>query len=237
MPEPLKVGEHSIDVVADLVEYTGLPKKTVSSLLQRRHDNFRLEWFMLPSAIRKEHWYYLSSRTYVFGNAIHVEDWPRVRGIVRSVAAPARILDFGGGSGNLALALAAEGHHVDFLELSALQKDFVRYRAWKQGLADRIRVLDQWTGLAAGSYEAICAFDVLEHLSALAEVLETSVLPAIANGGVLLERSPFGRDLTNPMHHENADELDRTLYRCGFVLLRTSAWLRVWGRASDEQRV
>jgi 2-polyprenyl-3-methyl-5-hydroxy-6-metoxy-1,4-benzoquinol methylase len=90
---------------------------------------------------------------------------------------------------------------VDFVERSALQKDFVRFRIEKHGLQDRIRVLDQWTPLAPGAYDAVCAIDVLEHLESLEEIL-ANLLQSIRPGGVLAELSPFVRNTSNPMHHE-----------------------------------
>jgi SAM-dependent methyltransferase len=229
IPAPSRVDGHVFDVVEDLVAYTGLEQAQVLALLRREHDNFRLEWHALPPAVREERWYYLASRTYVFANAVHSFDSAAF--LARIAAAsppPGRVLDFGGGSGNLSLALAAAGYDVDFLELSALQKDFVRYRVQRHELSGRVSVLDWWAPLHEAEYAMVCAFDVLEHLVGLGEILETQIVPALAAHGVLVESSPFVRTLSNPMHHEDEIGFDARLQRLGFGLEVDESDFRIW---------
>ena len=167
---PGKADGVSIDVVDDLVGYTGLEREQVLALIQRRHENFRTEWHGFPPQVRTEAWFYLASRTYLFGNAAHDAE-PTVDALAHLRPAPSDILDFGGGTGNLALALVARGNRVDYLERSALQKDFVRFRIQKYGFDRHICLLDQWIPLESSSYDIVCAMDVLEHVENLAEAL------------------------------------------------------------------
>jgi SAM-dependent methyltransferase len=229
IPAPSRIDGYVFDVVEDLAAYTGLGRERVLALLRREHDNFRLEWHALPPAVREERWYYLSSRTYLFANAVHSFDSaPFLARLAAASPPPARVLDFGGGSGNLSLALAATDYNVDFLEVSALQKDFVRYRAQRHELTERVSMLDSWTPLGEGAYDMVCAFDVLEHLAGLGNVLETQIVPALAPGGVLVESSPFVRTLSNPMHHEDEIGFESALRRLGFELEADEREYRIW---------
>jgi len=228
-PPLLSVGFREFDVVEDLCTYTELPRERVVELLQRHHESFRSEWQSFPRLIRSDHWYYLSSRTYIFANAIHLhgEDALLAR-LLNLVPKGATALDFGGGTGNLALALAATGRHVAYAELSALQRDFVRFRVAHHGLADHVDVLDWWENFPHASFDVVFALDVLEHLPELEATLRGQLLPAVRPGGTLVEASPFVQSLSNPMHHEDAATRDDTLSALGFALVTDDDQLRVW---------
>jgi len=219
-----------IDVVDDLAEYTGLERGQVEALVHRKYEDFRTEWHAFPPAVRNEAWFYLASRTYLFANASH--DGSTIAELIANLLpAPRHVLDFGGGTGNLAIALCLKGYSVDYLERSALQKDFVRFRIVRHGLQDRLRVLDQWTPLAENSYDAVCAFDVLEHIETLDETL-VDLLAAIRQAGTLAEDSPFIRNVQNPMHHEGEVEFVRFMTAQGFSFEKVGESLRLWSRAA-----
>ncbi|HEY7792574.1 MAG TPA: class I SAM-dependent methyltransferase [Gaiellaceae bacterium] len=234
VPPPLVSGGRSFDVRDDLAAYTGLPLDEVDELLRRRTDSFRAEWYLTPPGIRRDAWFYRSSLTYLFGNAVHVHEQPELLAtILRHTGSSGRALDFGGGTGNLALGLAAGGLDVDYLERSALQKDFVAFRVHRHGLGDQVRVLDDWELLPREAYDAVCALDVLEHLEHLDESLRGNLLPSIRPGGLLIESSPFVRNVSNPMHHEHG-QLDELLADAGFVLEADDPMCRVWRRLPPD---
>jgi hypothetical protein len=225
LPRPLVEAGIEVDVVDDLVAYTRLPRERVLDLLQRRHDSFRAEWHLVPPPLRADDWFYLSSTTYLFGNATHEPD-SLVSRLEGHIQEESRALEFGGGAGNLAIALALRGLEVDYLERSALQKDFVAFRRDRHALA-KLHVLDDWAPLPRDRYDLVCAFDVFEHVAKLEELLRDELLPSIRSRGILAESSPFTRNLSNPMHHEHRT-LDATLRAIGFRLEADYPELRLW---------
>jgi 2-polyprenyl-3-methyl-5-hydroxy-6-metoxy-1,4-benzoquinol methylase len=228
LPTPITIGGTTFDITDDLVRYTGLARNVVEQLLQRRLDSFRAEWFMTPPAQRTDDWFYLASGTYIFGNAAH-DPRPLLELVSAGVEAPGFALDFGGGSGNLALALAASNWTVDYVERSALQKDFVAFRADRYDLGDRLRILKHWQPLPTSAYDLLCAVDVLEHIEHLGALMRDVLIPAIKPKGILVEASPFTRNLSNPMHHEHRDFDD--IMRAGrFVVNDARSPIRIWRR-------
>jgi SAM-dependent methyltransferase len=229
-PAPLIVGDHTFDVFSDLIEFTGLPRETVLTLLGRQIDSHRVEWHLFPRKARSEEWFYRSSRTYLFANAVHSYSELAVE-LSNLVPAGGRILDYGGGTGNFTLALAALGFDVDFLEISAVQKDFVRFRVRKHGLEDHVTVLDDWVPLDRGRYDFLCAMDVLEHLPRLEQTLRELILGSLKQDAGIVELSPFVRNFANPMHFEHGDDLDDVLNRAGFRIASDSPERRIWRRS------
>jgi 2-polyprenyl-3-methyl-5-hydroxy-6-metoxy-1,4-benzoquinol methylase len=231
-PAPLVGSGVQVDVIDDLVAYTRLPRERVLDLLHRRHDSFRAEWHLVPPPLRVDDWFYLSSSTYLFGNATH-DPGPLLSPLDAHLVLGGRALDFGGGAGNLAIALALQGWEVDYLERSALQKDFVAFRRDRHALG-ALQVLNDWNPLPVDRYDLVCAFDVFEHVAELEALLRDELVPAVRNGGVLAELSPFVRNLSNPMHHEHRI-LDGTLSAFGFQLEAAYPEVRVWRKGSSTE--
>jgi hypothetical protein len=234
LPGTARVEGRTIDTVDDLVAFTGLGRDVVEGVLRRRRDvSFRSEWLATPPRLREDRWFYLSSRSYLFANAVHFPDESFVSAYVAPhVPDGGAVLDFGGGTGELSLRCAAHGLRATYVELNALQRDFVRFRVARHGLGDRITVLDPWDSVPKGAFHAVVAVDVIEHLDDARAVLEATLLPAMADGGVLVEDSPFVATAANPMHHEDFG-LDAFLEERGLGAVGDgSRGVRVWRRST-----
>lgn len=220
------------ELLEDLAAYTGLAPGAVEELVCARSPvDFRAEWHATPAALRSDRWFYLSAKTYLFGNAVHFASEPAVDAVAQLLAPGATVLEFGAGTGNLSIALARRGHTVVADELSALQRDFIRFRTHRHGLDARLSVLDPWIDPPGDSADAVTAFDVLEHLPDGRATLDQRLLAPLRPGGVLIENSPFVTGVANPMHHADWG-LDDHLRARGLALEKTTAdGSRVW-RAS-----
>jgi 2-polyprenyl-3-methyl-5-hydroxy-6-metoxy-1,4-benzoquinol methylase len=233
LPAPLPLDGRHVDIVADLAEYTRLPEEDVrAALQQRRALSFRSEWWATPARLRNDHWFYLSSKSYLFANAVHFPDTSFAeRFVLPFVPSGGTVLDFGGGAGGLTLMLATQGLQPWYADVNALQRDFVRFRLRKHELEQRVTVLDWWEELPEARLDGVVAVDVLEHLpDARAEV--ERLLASLGRNGVLVENSPFTANAANPMHHEDFG-LGAFLVERGFVLaLEGEDGTCVWRRAS-----
>ena len=225
LPTLVTVNGRSIDIVDDMAAFTGLDRAViVREITTRRHLSHLLEWHATPREFRQDHWFYLSSKGYLFSNAGHFTDGGIVRASLPYVG-KGPVLEFGGGTGQVSVMLAAAGIPSMFVELNALQVSFVRFRVHRHGLP--VRVLDAWEPLPVGEFSAVMAFDVLEHLPDAARTLEERLLPSLRPTGVLIENSPFGAGIGNPMHHEDFG-FESFMARRGFAPTPLGDLVRAW---------
>jgi SAM-dependent methyltransferase len=141
------------------------------------------------------------------------------------VVAPGRLLDIGSWTGSLLVAAARRGWTADGLEPSA----WASSRAAERGCDVRQAVLDDVT-LADGSYRAVVAADVIEHLVDPASALATIAAALEDGGGLLLTVPDAGSSVARvlgrrwwsvlPMHVQYFTRASMTalLERTGFVV-------------------
>lgn len=183
---PVYKPDSIFDVRRDLIEFTGLPERVVDILLERREGlTFTREWTNTPELLRHDHWFYLTSRFYLFANAVHPHapgcgflDLPSIRQIV---PLGSTVLDYAGGTGNSALVMAYYGYDSHYRELSAIQADFIRFRAWKYKL--NVIVHGWWEPLEQEHFDLVC-FDSIGHVVEQGRVL-TEIISAIKPKGAL----------------------------------------------------
>ncbi|MFA5410475.1 MAG: class I SAM-dependent methyltransferase [Candidatus Omnitrophota bacterium] len=99
------------------------------------------------------------------------------------------ILDFGGGIGGLSIYLCERGFKCDYADVYGETFSFANYRFAKH--VNRIKsydLLKEWP--PAGYYDAICAYDVLEHIPGLEKAIEKLAL-LLKNRGYLISKSTF----------------------------------------------
>jgi 2-polyprenyl-3-methyl-5-hydroxy-6-metoxy-1,4-benzoquinol methylase len=196
-PKPLHARERDIE---DLMQFTGLDREEVLRYLRRekgRRHSHEFAW-LAPDSFETYEWFYRGSRTYVF-NA-HAA-WSRVV----EVAGPGmRCLDFGGGGGANAFAMAERGAEVYYVDIGIVNSAYMAFRARKYGakvdvIDPLIETGDGWrvdTAEAArrvGDFDLIVCDNVLEHVPDYHEVLAT-LCAALKPAGRILELTPFKRE-------------------------------------------
>lgn len=89
--------------------------------------------------------------------------------ISRILGQGAHVLDLGGGPGRYSLALAAQGHTVSLVDLSAEQVDAARTRAAEAGLLGRMPLIsvgraEDLSALESASFDAVLTLGPFYHL-------------------------------------------------------------------------
>lgn len=181
------------DVLEDLKEFTGLQEEALLELLYRRENlSFMDEWSSTPEILREDHWFYLSSKFYLFANSIH-RHAPGCGvlepSIFRSIVpAGGRVLDYAGGTGNSALSMASMGYITHYRELSALQSAFVRFRRDKYGIG--LIVHDWWEELPENYFDFV-SFDSIGHVREQDKELRRITRTLKKGGALFLELIDF----------------------------------------------
>jgi SAM-dependent methyltransferase len=179
-------------VIDDLRAYTGFSEEELKAYLLRRADkHFESEFdWVRPRDRASLTWFYRSSSGYLFANALHPYS-PKL-----DVLTAGRVLDYGAGVGCHSIPLARRGLEVDFVEISRMQADFLRFRAARHGLTQLREVLPVFEGrfdpvkCVTGCYHAIIAMDVLEHIPDYHLVVR-HFIEHLEPGGLIIENCPF----------------------------------------------
>lgn len=111
-----------------------------------------------------------------------------------------KVLDFGGGVGGLTLALRSAGIDCDHLDVPG---NTLAYASWRFG-QENFQVKTWRTGesLPRESYDAVCAWDVFEHLYELDSAIGR-IRDLLKPGGWLLNKSTF---CASDQHHVHLEK-------------------------------
>jgi 2-polyprenyl-3-methyl-5-hydroxy-6-metoxy-1,4-benzoquinol methylase len=121
---------------------------------------------------------------------------PYLRDLVELSPPPARLLDYGCGIGSDGLALLEAGYEVSFADFDNPSTRYLRWRLERRGLEAPIHDLD--AGPVPNGFDAVYAFDVIEHVDdpiQFLERIESRARLVIVN---LLDPEPGEQKL----HHE-----------------------------------
>lgn len=185
------------ELYKDILAYTRIPEDVVAKLLNREIQSFTQEYN--ERIVKEDHWFYMSSIGYFWGNLSHIDIDLYIDLISKYITDGGAVLEFGGGVGNISYALAKKGYRAEYMELSTIQKDFLRFRAVVHDLD--IRIIDVWQNLDRNHYDAILALDVFEHVANADEILKEELVPALKIGGILIDCSVFTVSFKDPMHY------------------------------------
>lgn len=148
-----------------------------------------------PQSSRELAWYYSTSVSYLFANAIH----PALDLNLQSKDAP--VLDYSGGVGNNVIFWASNGIKSVYFGIGMMEYAFVKYRVQRMGLENMVTFLsphqrnnswkfDPTSIFSSNTYGTIVAMDVLEHIPRWQETVRYMV-QSLRNGGKIIECSPF----------------------------------------------
>ncbi|MBI2104148.1 MAG: class I SAM-dependent methyltransferase [Candidatus Omnitrophica bacterium] len=153
-----------------------------------------------------------------------------------------RVLDFGGGVGGLCLFLNARGIRCDYLDVGGKTFEYAAWRFARHRLDVAMHDAASGDGHSSGSYDAVVAWDVLEHLFDLEGAIRR-IAALLRPRGWFLSKSTFAVSGTEheaihlAQHARYADvaELNRLMARSGFRFVgqlkpdRLSRLLRLCG--------
>ncbi len=178
---------------------------------------------------------YLYELTYVEGS-IKRQGWLQVLERACRRFGLQHVLDLGGGIGSVSLYLAQRGIRCDYTDVRG--KTFA-YAAWRFALHRlNVAMFDATQAWPTGPYDAIIAWDVLEHLKEMEEKLGW-IAQRLRPGGLLIHWSTFteceGVHLPENMAYGDVRQYDALLQRKGFRYRgqlkpnQLSRLLRQWG--------
>ncbi|MBI3324815.1 MAG: class I SAM-dependent methyltransferase [Candidatus Omnitrophica bacterium] len=110
-----------------------------------------------------------------------------------------RVLDFGGGVGGLSVHLRAHGIECDHLDVPGKTFEYARWRFASRGLSVRRLEATQRAAWPGGAYDAVVAWDVLEHLFDLDAAIE-QIGGLLRPGGRLISKSSFASCESQHLH-------------------------------------
>lgn len=191
------------NVCHDLADFTGMAMdEVVIRLARMKQFHFEEEHlFWNPLSSSQLAWYYSTSQSYLFANAIHGARTVVLNLLQKDVHEP--VLDYSGGVGNSVLYLAMErGMKCQYFGIGMIEKSFAQFRVAKRGLEHMITFLHPWSKNSAwkfdplqalpkdGSLGAILADDVLEHIPNYHHAV-AAMVDSLKVGGVIIENTPF----------------------------------------------
>jgi len=126
-----------------------------------------------------------------------------------------KILDYGGGIGDLCIELARRGFNVTYGDVKGKTMEFAKWRFMKKGL--NVRVIDLVRDQEAlEQYNAILCIDVIEHVLNPKNTLETINQHLKANGKFIITNLTCpGLTKQNPTHRKIDFDAKRLLNSFG----------------------
>jgi 2-polyprenyl-3-methyl-5-hydroxy-6-metoxy-1,4-benzoquinol methylase len=127
---------------------------------------------------------------------------------------PKNILDFGGGTGLLAIPLAKAGFDVTLADLDSTTLEFALFRAKRHDVKLKVWKSDVDAAPPDKKYDVIMCMDVLEHLpkDVLHDVVDKLVKLKHAKTEIVIS-APFGRTAVHPMHLDLTDDTKQQVER------------------------
>jgi hypothetical protein len=191
------------NVCHDLHDFTGLTMDEVIVRMARlKQFHFEEEhMFWNPQTATQVAWYYSTSQSYLFANAIHGANATILDQVQPGLHEP--VLDYSGGVGNSVLYLAMErGLECQYFGIGMVEQAFAQFRVAKRGLDHLVTFRQPWSESTGwrfdpiqslprdGSLGSILAEDVLGHIPNY-HLVVAAMVDSLRVGGIIIERSLF----------------------------------------------
>ncbi len=134
-----------------------------------------------------------------------------------------RVMDMGGGVGGLTLYLNRRGIRCDYLDVAGKTFDYAAWRFHRHDVTPAMFDVRDPTRQPQGPYDAIFAWDVLEHIFDLEGAIQR-VASLLRPNGWFITKSTFATTggqheaihLAQHACYQDVKELNRLFIRCGF---------------------
>ncbi len=191
--------ENFDELAANLQAFCGESRETVVRMMAESVPRLAEDWHRSRPQGQPElnAWYSRNARLYLYANCQHHLLYKHIvyaLGLLK--LARGRVLDFGGGPGNLSCALARAGVHTTYLDVPGESADYLRWRAARERIP--VKIVHELDSLES-PYDVVYALDVVEHLLDLKPVF-ARWKELLRPGGRLVATYYNGPNSTAPMH-------------------------------------
>jgi len=136
-----------------------------------------------------------------------------------------KVLDFGGGIGDLSAKLAERGHDVTYFDIESKCMEFAKWYFAKKGLNIKVLVAGKKLELPE-TYDTIICVEVIEHLTNPEESLVIMVSHLKKKGRLIITQLDCeGKTESNPMHLKINFDAKRLLNSQGLHRSKHYPWL------------
>ncbi|MEW6733991.1 MAG: methyltransferase domain-containing protein [Acidobacteriota bacterium] len=225
---------HKQAVVA-LMGFTGESQEKIAELLLTSTGKLAADWQRKQPQTREavEAWYRDNAQYYIYDLAQYHLAYKHIIFTLDVLSlARGRVLDYGAGIGDLALALAIQGCQVTYFDVEGESKRYAQWQTQQHNLT--VTFASEHREIAAESFDTIIILDVLEHLYEPAEVLEF-LLARLADGGTLIASAYFGATKAHPMHLDHKLDIADFLRTRGLCDAK-GVYLRFFGSQAMRRR-
>ena len=163
-----------------VMEFFNISEEELENKIKNNPENAKNEWLNKKSIDD----FYKTTDTTIFGLA-GFNSTERVFNLVYPLnrfTKKMKILDFGGGIGELSLYLSRIGHDVYYYDLKSLTQDFAKFLAKKTNT--KVNFIDSFKDIFKHEFDMVITLDILEHLENPIEITE-KLNTALKTGGFL----------------------------------------------------
>ena len=214
-------------IIYDLMEYHGLSYDETVSMMKLGKKLNRDLWNILePTTLSDEVAFYQRTPYIVFDNAYwHAEKHQRLlrKEILSSVKG--RVLDYGGGVGDLSAEIANHGFDVTYADIEGNTMKFAKYLFNKRGVNIKTFDMSDNNLEKLGFYDTIISLDVIEHTPNPEYTLRSLIEHLNENGRLIVTNLYPNKTKEYPMHREFDFDAEVLLKSYGLNKNKDKEWL------------